>query len=111
LALRYRWTIEKMEEITGKKYQFINIVGGGTQEKMLCQFAADACGIPVYAGPVEATAIGNISMQAIAAGELANVAEARELIRNSFEIKYYEPHRSEAWDLAYEKFKALCGDQ
>jgi hypothetical protein len=75
-------------------------VGGGTQEKMLCQFAADACGIPVYAGPVEATAIGNISMQAIASGELANVAEARELIRNSFDICYYEPHASEAWDEA-----------
>lgn len=111
LALRYRWTIEKMEEITGKKYRFINIVGGGTQEKMLCQFAADACGIPVYAGPIEATAIGNISMQAIASGELANVAEARELIRNSFDICYYEPHTSEAWDEAYEKFKTLCGDQ
>lgn len=111
LALRYRWTIEKMEEITGKKYRFINIVGGGTKEAILCQYAADACGIPVYAGPVEATAIGNISMQAIAAGEIADIGQAREMIRNSFEIKYYEPHTSEVWDLAYEKFKVLCGDK
>jgi hypothetical protein len=68
---------------------------------------ADACGRPAYAGPVEATAIGNIACQAIAAGELKNVAEAREVVRNSFDIECYEPQNSEAWDEAYERFKTL----
>lgn len=107
LALKYRATIETLEEITGKKYPFVNIVGGGTKEAILCQWAADACGRPVYAGPVEATAIGNIAVQAIAAGELKNVSEAREAVRRSFDIVEYEPHHTDAWDEAYERFKKL----
>ncbi len=107
LALRYRYTVEKIDEMKGHKTPFINIIGGGTKEALLCQFAADACGRPVYAGPVEATAIGNIATQAIAAGELKNVAEAREVIRNSFEIEYYEPKNTESWDEGYERFKRL----
>ncbi len=107
LALRYRYTVEKIDEMKGHKTPFINIIGGGTKEALLCQFAADACGRPVYAGPVEATALGNIVAQTIAAGELKNVAEAREVIRNSFEIEYYEPKNTEAWDEGYERFKKL----
>ncbi len=110
LALRYRFTVEKIDEMKGTKTPFINIVGGGTKEALLCQFAADACGRPVYAGPVEATAIGNIVCQAIAAGEIKNVAEAREVIRNSFEIDYYEPKNTESWDDGYERFKKLLGE-
>lgn len=111
LALRYRFTVEKIDEMKGTKTPFINIVGGGTRESLLCQFAADACGRPVYAGPVEATAIGNIVSQAIAAGEIKNVAEAREVIRNSFDIDYYEPKNTEAWDEGYERFKKLLGEE
>ncbi len=107
LALRYRYTAEKIDEMKGHKTPFINIIGGGTKESLLCQFAADACGRPVCAGPVEATAIGNIATQAIAAGELKNVAEAREVIRNSFDIEYYEPKNSESWDEGYERFTKL----
>ena len=109
LALRYRWTAEKLEELTGIKYENINIVGGGTKEEMLSQFAADATHKHVCAGPVEATALGNISMQCIAEGEIANVAEAREAIRNSFEIKEYEPSAASAaeWDEAYGRFEKL----
>ena len=107
LALRYRYTAEKIDEMKGHKTPFINIIGGGTKEGLLCQFAADACGRPVHAGPVEATAIGNIMAQAIAAGELKNVAEAREVVRNSFEIEYYEPKNTESWDEGYERFKKL----
>ncbi len=107
LALRYRWTVEKIDELMGEKIPFINIVGGGTKEAPLCQLAADACGIPVCAGPVEATAIGNLMTQAIAAGEVRDVAEARQVVRQSFEIKEYEPHSSAAWDDAYERFKTL----
>lgn len=107
LSLRYRYTVEKIDEMKGHKTPFINVIGGGTKEALLCQFTADACGRPVYAGPVEATAIGNIMAQAIAAGELKNVAEAREVVRNSFEIEYYEPKNTEAWDEGYERFIKL----
>lgn len=106
LALKYRWTAEKLEEMTGKTYRAINIVGGGTKEEMLSQFAADATHKLVYAGPVEATALGNIAMQAIAAGEIGDMWEARHVIRASSEIKTYEPSAvtASAWDDAYGRF-------
>ena len=107
LALKYRWTVEKIDEMMGRRTPFINIVGGGTKEAPLCQFAADACGRPVYAGPVEATAIGNLSVQLISAGELKDVSEARHMVRNSFEIKHYEPKNTGALDEAYGRFVKL----
>ncbi len=109
LALRYRWAVEAIDDMKGKKTPFINIVGGGTKEGPLCQFCADACNRPVYAGPVEATAIGNITVQAIAAGAIKDMAEARHVIRNSFEIKHYEPNAemTAIFDEAYERFKKL----
>ena len=109
LALRYRWTAEKLEEMTGRTYPVINIVGGGTKEEMLSQFAADASGRIVRAGPVEATTLGNIAMQAIAAGEIRDLWEARRVIRGSFEIKEYTPDMStkDAWDDAYARFLDL----
>jgi len=110
LALKYRWTVEKIDMMMGKKAPFINIVGGGIKEKLLCQFAADACNRPVYAGPVEATAIGNIAVQAIAAGEIKDLNEARHVVRNSFEIKLYEPQNTAMWDDGYDKFKKLLGE-
>ena len=109
LALCYRQTIESIEAMTGKKYSSINIVGGGTKEEMLCQWAADASGRVVYAGPVEATAIGNISMQAIASGEIKDIYEAREIITSSFDVKTYEPKHNDAWEDAYQRFLAICG--
>lgn len=106
LALRYRWTAEKLEELTGRKYNVINIVGGGTKDELLCRFTANGTGRKVLAGPVEATAIGNILMQAYAAGEISSIEEARKIVRNSFEIKTYEPDTSlaDGWDKAYERF-------
>ncbi len=105
LALKYRFTVETLEKLQSKKASMINVVGGGTKDKFLSQMTADACGIPVCAGPEEATAMGNIAMQAIAAGEIADLSQAREVIANSTELKYYEPTQSrEAWDHAFEKF-------
>lgn len=109
LCLKYRWTVEKIDEIKGTRTPFINIVGGGCKEKTLCQLVADCCDRPVYAGPVEATAIGNLMAQAIAAGEIKDIAEARHVIRNSFEIVKYEPNHSEVWDEGYERFCKLLG--
>lgn len=108
LALKYRYTVETIERLMGKKTAMINVVGGGTKDKFLSQMTADACGIPVCAGPEEATAIGNLMTQAIAAGEIANLSQAREVVANSFELKQYEPTSDRgAWDCAYEKFCKL----
>lgn len=109
LALRYRWGVEKINEIKGKKTVSINIVGGGTKEKDLCRLASDACGIPVYAGPTEATALGNISSQLIASGHIGGVSEARDVIRASFPLEEYLPDVTErdAWDEAYGRFCEL----
>ncbi len=109
LAMRYRYTCECIDEMCGERMPAINIVGGGIKEQQLCQFAANACGRPVYAGPVEATAIGNIAAQAIALGEIRDMWEARQIVANSFEIKTYEPEADKiaAWDAAYEKFLKL----
>ena len=108
LALKYRKTAESIESLMGKRAKVIHVVGGGTKDKFLSQMTADACGIPVAAGPEEATAIGNLMMQAIAAGEVADLAQARQVIAASFELKHYEPTSDRAmWDEAYERFCAL----
>ncbi len=108
LALKYRKTAESIEDLMGKRAKVIHVVGGGTKDKFLSQMTADACGIPVAAGPEEATAIGNLMMQAIAAGEVANLSEARQVVAASFELKHYEPTSDRGvWDEAYERFCAL----
>ncbi len=110
LAFKYRKTIEDMEEVTNKKYSVINIVGGGIQDKMLCQFTANATGRTVEAGPVEATAIGNAIVQAMAAGVVKDLNEGRKIIKNSFDIAKYEPQDSEEWNKAYEKWLSIVSE-
>ena len=107
LALKYRQAIEGLEEIVGFKIPSLNIVGGGTKNKILSGFTANAINRPVIAGPIEATAIGNISAQMISLGDVKNVSEAKEVIRNSFPLEYYTPSDTAAWDAAYEKLLAL----
>jgi len=104
LALKYRWVLEKLEEMLGKKITTIHIVGGGCQNQLLCQFAADATQRQVIAGPIEATAIGNIVMQAIARGYIKSIEDGRELIRRSFEVKVYDPGFGLEWDSAYSRY-------
>ncbi|MBR6050706.1 MAG: rhamnulokinase [Clostridia bacterium] len=107
LALKYRYTVDMIDDLSGERIPSINVVGGGTQEKQLMQFTANACGRPVSAGPIEATALGNIVAQAIAAGEIKDIWQGREVIRNSFDIDTYEPRDTAAWDAAYERFYKL----
>ncbi|MBR3893730.1 MAG: rhamnulokinase [Clostridia bacterium] len=108
LALKYRYTVESINRLMGKDAKVIHVVGGGTKDKFLSQMTADACGIPVAAGPEEATAVGNLMMQAIACGAVADVKEARRIIAASFELKKYEPTPERtAWDEAYARFCAL----
>jgi rhamnulokinase len=104
LALKYRWTVDRLAEITGRSAQVIHMVGGGTRNELLCQLAADATGLPVIAGPVEATAVGNILMQAMALGEISSMGEARQLVRDSFPVRMYEPQARAPWDDVYGKF-------
>ena len=91
LALCVRDELRTLEDLRGVKYPALHIVGGGTQAELLMQLIADACGIPVYAGPVEATAIGNLLAQMIAAGEVADLAAGRRLVAASFELKVCQP--------------------
>ena len=107
LALTYRRTLTQINELQQVKAPYIHIVGGGTKESVLCQFTADACGIPVYAGPIEATAIGNISVQMMSLGEISSLIEAREIIANSFDVVCYEPKDTDMWDEAYERYAGL----
>ncbi len=109
LALTYRSVLEKMEHLRGKPVDVLHIVGGGVQNALLCQFAANATGKQVIAGPVEATAIGNIMMQAIATGDIASIQEGRELVKRSFEVKIYEPRETSRWDAEYQKFQKMFG--
>ena len=104
IAMKFRHVLGMCEELGGGRIETIHIVGGGTKNRQLCQFAADACGRRVVAGPVEATAIGNLMMQAVAAGDVASIAEAREVIRRSFPVDEYEPTNTAAWDDAYARF-------
>jgi len=111
IAMKFRHVLGMCEELCGGRIQTIHIVGGGTQNRQLCQAAADACGRRVLAGPVEATATGNLMMQAVAAGDVGSIAEAREVIRRSFAVEEYEPQNTAAWDEAYERFLAVGSKQ
>jgi len=107
LALKYRWTIERLEGILGTSIQTIYVVGGGSKNALLCQFTANACGRPVLAGPVEATAIGNILMQAMARGELGSIHDLRAVVARSFPVTIYEPRNVAAWSEAAGQFSRL----
>lgn len=107
LALKYRMVLGWLEELTGVTTEVIHIVGGGTQNELLCQFTADACRRPVITGPVEATALGNVLIQARTAGEVGSLADIREIVRRSVELKHYEPSGASDWDEAYRRFKDL----
>ncbi len=107
LTLKYRHLLECLEELGGKRLDPIHIIGGGTKNRLLNQFTADCTGRTVVTGPVEATAIGNALMQAIALGHLGSLAEARAVVRKSFDVENYYPVSSAGWDEAYAKSMKL----
>ncbi|HCL30456.1 MAG TPA: rhamnulokinase [Candidatus Latescibacteria bacterium] len=105
LALKYRWVLERLEEVLGRRLEPIHIVGGGIQNKLLCQLTADAAGRQVVAGPAEATAAGNLLVQALGLGWLDSVEDIREVVRTSFAPRCYDPaHDGERWEQAYRRF-------
>jgi rhamnulokinase len=107
LALRYRQALGWLEELTANRIEVIHIVGGGSQSAILDQFTADACQRPVLAGPVEATALGNILVQVRASGELASLAGMREVVRHSTEVQTFLPGPAAPWEEAAARFEAL----
>jgi rhamnulokinase len=107
LALRYRWVLDRLEEMRGRAIESVHIIGGGMQNELLCQFAADAMQRPVIAGPIEATAMGNILMQALALGHIGSLAEARAIVRRSFDLRTYAPGDPAPWAAAYDRYLRL----
>ena len=109
LALKYRYSFRKLEQISGRHFDALHVIGGGTKDRLLSRFTADACGREVIAGPVEATVLGNIAVQLIALGELSSLEEARNVIASSFELTHFEPRDTAAWEEAGGRYESLFG--
>jgi rhamnulokinase len=107
LALAYRHTLSQIKEIRTAPVERIHVIGGGSRNDLLCRMTADATGLPVYAGPKEATAIGNILVQAMAAGEVKELTDLRRVVRESFPPKLYAPQVDPRWDSAHDRFREL----
>lgn len=109
LALAYRATLDRLIALTGKPVRVVHVVGGGSRNAFLCQLTADATGLPVIAGPAEATVLGNALVQLISLGAVENLAEGRKLIAQMGEMRHYEPRPTADWDAAYRRFMELRG--
>lgn len=109
LACKYRFVLERLRAVTGQSFELLHVVGGGARNALLCQLTADLTGLPVCAGPVEATALGNVLVQAIAVGELADLAQARELAAASTERVHYEPRAGQRSAELYDRFLTVTG--
>ena len=107
LALKYRKALEGLEEMKGEPICSLNIVGGGIQNKLLNQMAADATGRPVVTGPIEGAAMGNLLTQAMALGDIPDLAGLRRIVRNNVEVETYTPNHTDEWEQAYRKLEEL----
>lgn len=104
LALKYRYTLDQLKMVVDQPIDVIHVIGGGSKNHLLCQFTANATGLPVVAGPAEATALGNLMVQILAAGLIRNLDELRCVVRNSIETKTYHPTDQADWNNAYDRF-------
>ncbi len=104
LALKYRYTLNQIHQVCNNQMEKIHIIGGGSNNHFLCQLTADATGLPVVAGPTEATATGNILMQAKALGHIKSLGEIREIVQRSFGVLQFSPSVAANWDQAYQQF-------
>lgn len=104
LALKYRLALEQISECTGKSFDILHLMGGGTKDGFLCELTSQSLGMPVVAGPIEATALGNIVLQLIALGEIESVDEGRKIIAETEKVKVYDEKHSPDWDEAYKRF-------
>lgn len=104
LALKYRAVLESLESLTGRRFTQVRVVGGGARNRLLNQFTADATGRTVIAGPVEATALGNVAMQMLATGAVSSLEDARAIIERSFPVERFEPLETDRWEPHYRRF-------
>ncbi len=109
LALKYRLAYDMISDVTGKAYDSIHMIGGGTKDNFLCQLTANATGATVYAGPIEATATGNIAACLVALGEVKDLADARRIVKESTTPLVYESDRALDWEGAYQRFQSIIG--
>ena len=107
LALKYRYTFDGIKECTGKDYDRIHVMGGGTKDKLLLKMTAQSCNVNVYGGPIEATALGNIAVQLMSIGAIKDIKEARKIIADGENLKLYQPENNSEWEKAYEAFKKI----
>jgi sugar (pentulose or hexulose) kinase len=107
LALKYRYVLDSLIQLSGRTVDRLHIVGGGARNALLCQMAADSTGRSVIAGPYEATALGNAIVQFISLGELESVAQAREILSRTADTVPYEPRFVDAWEEAYQRYRTL----
>lgn len=112
LAMKYRFAVNQLMENTGRRFEVLHLLGGGTKDSFLCRMTADSLGISVLAGPAEAAALGNILLQLIALGDIKDIDEGRAVIRVQESIIQYNPENTDAWESAYEKFCAVvCSEE
>lgn len=107
LALKYRFALGQLTQATGKKFSALHVLGGGTKDGLLCRMTAACTGIPVIAGPVEATALGNILIQLKALGQLESIAQGRELIARTEKVTRYEPQDHASWEASYQTYETI----
>lgn len=107
LAMKYRIVLSEIQDCTGKEYQTIHIVGGGAQSRLLCQMTANACGMRVIAGPIEATVLGNIAIQLVACGAVSGISEVRSVLKNNGDIVTYEPEKGQEWQQAFNRYQKI----
>ena len=108
LALKYRLVLSRLEQLCGKRIAQIRIIGGGSKNRLLNQFTADATGRRVLAGPVEATALGNVAIQILATVEATSLQEVRAIVDRSFPTEIFEPRETDKWDQQAERFEQYC---
>lgn len=108
LAMKYRLTFSMIKECTGKNFPVIHVIGGGTKDTLLCQMTANSCGVPVKAGPIEATVLGNIAVQLLSSGDISDIGRAREIVARSEKLCEYAPTDTEKWAAAYDRFLKIA---
>ena len=107
LAMKYRYTFDGIKDCTGKDYDRIHVMGGGTKDKLLLSMTAQSCNVDVYGGPIEATALGNIAVQLMSSGAISDIKQARKIIADGENLKLYTPDNRDEWENAYCTFKKI----
>ena len=105
--MKYRYTFDGIKDCTGKDYDRIHVMGGGTKDKLLLSMTAQSCNVDVYGGPIEATALGNIAVQLMSSGAISDIKQARKIIADGENLKLYTPDNRDEWENAYSTFKKI----